>query len=40
MKEKTYEAPRVEEYEIILEQSVLQSSVGDYPGWDNEQEFI
>lgn len=36
MKEKIYVAPQVEEIEITVEQPVLQSSVGDYPGYTNE----
>lgn len=36
MKEKIYVAPLVEEIEIIVEQPVLQSSVGDYPGYGDE----
>lgn len=39
MKEKNYVAPQVEEIEITVEQPVLQSSVGDYPGWEYEKEF-
>ena len=37
MKEKIYVAPQVEEIEITVEQPVLQSSVGDYPGWGDEK---
>ena len=36
MKEKNYVAPQVEEIEITVEQPVLQSSVGDYPGYGDE----
>lgn len=39
MKEKIYETPRIEEIEITIEQAVLQSSVGDYPGWGDETEL-
>lgn len=39
MKEKIYETPRIEEIEITIEQAVLQSSVGDYPGWESEKEL-
>ena len=36
MKEKIYVAPQVEEIEITVEQPVLQSSGGPYPGWGDE----
>ena len=39
MKEKPYEPPRIVEIEITIEQAVLQSSVGDYPGWGDEKEL-
>ncbi len=43
MKEKIYEAPLVEEIEIIVEQAVLSASgvPGGYPGWpDGEKDLF
>ena len=39
MKEKIYEAPRVEEIELLVEQAVLAASGGEYPAYSDEKDL-
>ena len=39
MKEKIYEAPQVEEIELLVEQAVLAASGGDYPSYLEEDDL-
>ena len=36
MKEKIYETPRIVEIELLVEQAVLEASVGEYPAFSDE----
>lgn len=38
-KMKNYVSPQLEFVEIAIEQAILQASVGDYPGWGDENEL-